>query len=219
MKKLYVIIPTIVLILSSIFVILSLNQINTDSVKFKQEYESLNNKVNDSGKKYRNITIAKDNPFVYKTAEDIVDMMDKKESFIVYFGFNSCPWCRSVLPTLIDVLKDLDIDEVYYVDVKDIRDVIEIKDDKLKTTKKGTDGYYKLIDKLKNVLKDYELTDDGETLKTGEARIYAPNIVKVEKGEGVKIATGVSKLQSDAYMKLTDEMIEETYNEFKRILK
>ncbi len=218
MKKILYVVISMLLVLT----ITACKINNSDSLKFKEEYESLNNKSNENnGKKYRSISIPKDNPFIYKTADELVDMLQNKESFIVYFGFNSCPWCRSVLPTLIEVSKNLNIDKIYYVDVSDIRDTIVVNEDgELQTTKEGTKGYYKLIDLLKDVLSDYKLTNkDGKAISANEARIYAPNVVRVERGKGISLTTGVSELQTDGYMDLTDDMIKETYSKFEKVLK
>ena len=67
-----------------------------------------------------------DMSFISYTAEEIAEKIEKKDSFIVYFGFAKCPWCRSVLETLIEVAKDQGLDTIYYVDVKDVRDVKEV---------------------------------------------------------------------------------------------
>lgn len=194
---------------------------NEDAIKFKEEYESLNGETNKSNdKEYRKVSIPKDNPFIYKEAEDIVEMINNKETFAVYFGFDSCPWCRSVVPTLTEVAKDVEIEKIYYVDVKEIRDTIEINDNgELETTKEGTDGYYELIELLGDVLSDYTLTDsDGNTVSANEKRIYAPNVVVVIDGVAEKIESGISDKQTDGYMELTDEMKEDTYNKFETIL-
>ncbi len=53
-------------------------------------------------KKVRELTIADNNPFVYKTAEELVKMIEEDKTFTVYFGFSTCPWCRSVMTSLID---------------------------------------------------------------------------------------------------------------------
>ena len=192
---------------------------NEDALKFKKEYESLNGK-NNGEHDYRSITIDEDNPFVYQTAEDIVDKMDKEETFVVYFGFDSCPWCRSVLPTLVKVAKDLNVSKIYYVSIKDIRDTKEIKDGNIETTKEGSEGYSKLIDKMSNVLADYTITDsDNNEVSADEKRIYAPNVVFVEKGEAKKLTEGISEDQNDGYMELTDDMINDTYKQFEDVLK
>ena len=192
----------------------------TDALKFKEEYEGLNGTESKSGKKIRTLEIPEDNPFIYKNENDIVELMDKKESFIVYFGFPSCPWCRSIVPTLINVANDLDIKEIYYVNVYDIRNVLEVKDGKVEETKKGSDGYYKLLDKLDNVLSDYSLTDDeGKEVDTKQKRIYAPNVVVIIDGKAKKLETGISKKQDDAYMELSDEIKEDLNKILEKLLK
>lgn len=189
-----------------------------DSLKFKEEYEALNDKENDNnGKKYRSLEIDEDNPFVYKNADDIIEMMDDGETFVVYFGFASCPWCRSIIKSMIEACDELGITSIYYVDVLDIRDTMVVNDDGVSVTKKtGTDGYYQLLEKMNSVLDDYVLSDkDGNEVSTGEKRIYAPSIVSVVDGEAVKATDGISESQTDGYMELTDEMIEESIQKIK----
>lgn len=192
----------------------------TDAAKFKQEYESLNGKETTSGQVTRTITIPEDNPIVYKSAEELAEMINNKETFVVYFGFNSCPWCRSVIETLLKVAKDLKISKIYYVDVKDIRDVKELAENgkDIETTKEGSKGYNELIKLLSEVLRDYTLTAGKKTISAGEKRIYAPNIVSVVKGEAKSLTTGVSDKETDSYMELTDEILTETYDKIKEVL-
>ncbi len=194
---------------------------DSDSLKFKEEYESLNGVVNDYGKENRKLSIPKNNPFIYKTASEIVDMIDKKESFVVYFGFSSCPWCRSVIPSLIEAASDLNYNAIYYVDVKDIRNTLELDDNnEVSESKKGSESYYKLLEVLSAVLKDYNLTDkDGNTIETGQKRIYAPSVVSIINGKAEELETGISSLQTDPYMELSDEMKSESYNAFKCVIK
>ena len=214
----------IIILVGSLFALQNSNEEKTnneDAIKFKEEYESLNGEVNEKNdKEYRELSISKDNPFIYKEADDIVEMINNEATFAVYFGFNSCPWCRSVIPTLIEVAKDTEIEKIYYVDVKEIRDTIEINDNgELETTKEGTDGYYKLIELLGDVLSDYTLTDsDGNKISANEKRIYAPNVVIVVDGKAEKMESGISDKQIDGYMELTDEIKEDTYNKFENIL-
>ena len=54
---------------------------NVDAIMFKEEYESLNGKTNSNDKAYRNISIDADNPFVYITAEELVEKINNKETF------------------------------------------------------------------------------------------------------------------------------------------
>lgn len=221
-NKLFMIIVTI---LAAIVLVLNIQKVisnnsQTDGIKFKEEYEKLNGKKNDQGKKYREITIDSKNKMVYKTTEEVLDLIDKKKSFVLYFGFDTCPWCRSVVPTLASISKELN-QEVYYIDVKDIRDTFELDDDnKPKLVKKGSKDYSKLLEKLEPVLEDYTLTDsDNNEIKVGEKRIYAPSIVSVIDGKAKELTTGISDKQTDGYMKLTKEMEKDTYNKIKKVLK
>lgn len=221
-NKLFMIIVTV---LAAIVLVLNIQKVisnnsQTDGIKFKEEYEKLNGKKNDQGKKYREITIDSKNKIVYKTTEEVLELIDKKKSFVLYFGFDTCPWCRSVVPTLASISKELN-QEVYYIDVKDIRDTFELDDDnKPKLVKKGSKDYSKLLEKLEPVLEDYTLTDsDNNEIKVGEKRIYAPSIVSVIDGKAKELTTGISDKQTDGYMKLTKEMEKETYNKIKKVLK
>lgn len=215
----------IVTVLAAIVLVLNIQKVisnnsQTDGIKFKEEYEKLNGKKNDQGKKYREITIDSKNKMVYKTTEEVLELIDKKKSFVLYFGFDTCPWCRSVVPNLASISKELN-QEVYYIDVKDIRDTFELDDDnKPKLVKKGSKDYSKLLEKLEPVLEDYTLTDsDNNEIKVGEKRIYAPSIVSVIDGKAKELTTGISDKQTDGYMKLTKEMEKDTYNKIKKVLK
>ena len=221
-NKLFMIIVTV---LATIVLVLNIQKVisnnsQTDGIKFKEECEKLNDKKNDQGKKYREITIDSKNKMVYKTTEEVLELIDKKKSFVLYFGFDTCPWCRSVVPTLASISKELN-QEVYYIDVKDIRDTFELDDDnKPKLVKKGSKDYSKLLEKLEPVLEDYTLTDsDNNEIKVGEKRIYAPSIVSVIDGKAKELTTGISDKQTDGYMKLTKEMEKDTYNKIKKVLK
>ena len=218
MKKFISILLIVVLMISVTGCVIS-NDIK-DSEKFKEEYESQNGKKSKSGKENRKVSISEDNPFVYTTAEEISKKMDNKETFIVYFGFSTCPWCRSIIEELIKCAKDSKVDKIYYVDVLDIRDTKELDEDgTIKTTKEGTKGYKELIDKMSNVLSDYTTTKEGEEISLEEKRIYAPNVIAVVNGKATKLEEGISEELKDPYMELTEEMKKYTYNSFKCIFK
>lgn len=194
----------------------------TDAQKFKEEYESINGTTREKdGQTIRSIEIPEENPFVYKEASDIVKMIENKETFAVYFGFSDCPWCRSVVPTLIEVANDLNLDTIYYVDVKTIRDTLEIdKNGNVQTKEEGSAAYYQLLELLKDVLSDYNLKDaDGKSVETNEKRIGAPNVIAIVNGEARELETGISDEQKNGYQKLTDAMKKETYEKFKCVLK
>lgn len=194
----------------------------TDAYKFKNEYESVNNNDLGNGKKVRELTIADNNPFVYKTPEELVKMVEEDKTFVVYFGFNTCPWCRSVITSLIDSALENGIKKVYYVDVKDIRDTYELNDNnEAIRTKEGTDAYYRLLELLNPVLNDYTPlkyeTKKRKTkeVKIDEKRIYAPNVVVVKNGEAISMESGIVEELADPYMDLDDGIkckIKEQFN-------
>lgn len=196
----------------------------TDAYKFKVEYETLNNQDNGYGKKYRELTINKKNRMKYSTAKEIVEKTENKETFIVYFGFSKCPWCRSMIENLIDLSIENKID-IYYVDVLDIRDTIEYKDGEYKTTKEGDKYYMKLIDLYANVLDDYTIKlPEGENPSMDdsfipEKRIYAPNVIAVVNGEAKEKVEGISEKLEDPYGEITEEMKKASIKQLKCIFK
>lgn len=191
----------------------------TDGYKFKEEYMSVNGLENASGKKNREVTIDEKNPMVYSTAEEIADKIENKETFVVYFGFPTCPWCRSMIEQLLKCAKDNNQEKIYYVDVQEIRDKYSLNDEgELEKTEEGSEGYNRLIELMKDVLSDYTLTDEnGNSKSTGEKRIYAPNVVAVVNGKPEKMVEGTSSKLEDPYAELTEEMKEESYSSLKCI--
>ena len=62
----------------------------------------------------------------------------------------------------------------------------------------------------------FMLTDqNGNEVDTGKKRIYAPNIVAVVAGEVKEMTDGISGKQTDAYMELTSDMVQESYDKIK----
>ena len=189
-----------------------------DALKFKKAYESDNGKKRGKdGKVIRVLDIPRDNPIIYSDCTKILEKMNNNESFVVYFGFSECPWCRSCIETMIDSAKENNIDKVYYVDVKDVRDSLVVADDgSLMMVKEAHKGYDELVDRLSTVLDDYILQDsEGNEVNTGQKRIYAPNFVVVKDGQPLVKIDGTSSLQKDPYEELSVEMIDDMQNIFK----
>lgn len=176
--------------------------INTDAVKFKEEYESLNGSKASNGYTYPKVALEDNNPFVYASVDDAIKALENGTG-IIYFGYSSCPWCRNA----VNVLQHVNINEILYVDMSDQRDTYEVIDGVLTKTKDGTDGYYKLLELLDSVLEDYLV--DG--IPTGEKRMYVPLVVGVKEGEivGSHEATVDLNDGQTAYDALTDDQQEE----------
>ena len=199
---------------------------NKDAIKFKEEYESFNEKKNDYFE-YRNLSIDEDNPFIFATDEEVVKMIENKESFLVYFGDPQCPWCRSIIEHAIKSAKENGIEKIYYVRFWDgfheekIRDVYELDDNNKPVLKQeGSKAYSKLIKYLDNVLSEYTLKDkDKNTINVGEKRIFLPNFVAIEKGKATELIEGISDKQSGYNDKLSDEIIKDEQKIFNKFFK
>ena len=201
---------------------------NKDALKFKEEYEKINgDKTSYSDNKYRTLKIDKNNPYVYSSAKEILEKINNKETFYVYFGSSYCPWCRSVIEKSIESAQKNNIKKIYYVDIWNgfhneiLRDTYKLNDkNEAEKEKDGTKEYYKLLEKFDNLLEDYTLTtDDGEEVKVGEKRIFAPDFIYVENGVAKSITSATSENQKDADAKLTKEILKDEEKSFDNFFK
>lgn len=179
---------------------------NSDAIKFKKEYESLNGKKGYGDNVNPEVKIDKKNAIKYADADEIIDILDNGTG-IIYFGYPECPWCRNAIPVLLEAASELNVENVYYMNLKDERDTIEVLEDgTLKTTKEGTEGYKKLLTRLDAVLNEYVLEDlNGNEVKTGEKRIYVPLVVFVREGKVVGIHSDTVSSQTNPYVTLNTE--------------
>ena len=106
-------------LISIVLILFLLAGCGSDASKFKKEYESLNGKANDAGVLHKEITIPEDNPMVYATYEEVVDMLENGTG-IVYFGYPECPWCRAALPVLLEAADEELMTKILYYNNKDI---------------------------------------------------------------------------------------------------
>ena len=197
---------------------------NEKALELKKEYESMNGVEGKNGKVHRTVSIAEDNPYEKVQAKDIVDKINNKETFYVYFGDKLCPWCRSVIEKSIEVAKKKNIKKIYYVEIWNdegeeiLRDKYILENGSLNKTIEGLEEYTKLLEVFKDLLKDYTLTNEaGEKIETGEKRIYAPNYIYIEKGVPKTLITGISEKLTDSRGELTKEILEDEekmFNEF-----
>ncbi len=222
MKKIFSILLVAFLVLGIFGCTKKTKEPTESSLAFKNEYETLNGKENAFGKQHRTVSIPEVNPFEKITPEELVTKLENKETFYVYFGDPLCPWCRSVIEKATLVANKNNIDKIYYIKIWDDNGN-EVLRSKYKLNKKNkpelvtpaASTYYTIMDHMKNLLKDYSLvTSDNKEVKIGEKRIYAPNFVYVENGVGIKLVTGNSTKQTNAFDELTTEMLEDEENIF-----
>lgn len=187
----------------------------SDAHQFKIEYESFNGKKNDYFQ-YRDLSIDEKNPFIYSSAEDIVERIENKETFIVYFGDPECPWCRSVIEQAIKSANDNDIFKIYYVRMWDgfhqekFRDVYALRNGQAILKTKGSEAYYQLLKSFDHLLSEYTLSDEaGNSVDVMEKRIFAPNFIFVRDGYAEELVQGISSKQENFNMKLNEEIVKE----------
>lgn len=185
-----------------------------DELKLKSDYESLNETIASNGKNYPLVSIPEFSGVKIIDESEAVNVI-KNKTGVIFFGFESCPWCRNALPVLINALQNNGIQEFFYDNLLDTRDTYELDaKNKPKRTKEGSAGYYELLKVLKSYLDDYTLTvksgkDKGKIIKTGEKRILVPLVVFVKAGKVVGVYDDTVPSQKDPYILLNKEQKEE----------
>ena len=189
----------------------------TDSEKFKNEYEALNgipSEVKDVD--YLSVNINEDNPMVYKTAKEILEVLKNEDAF-VFFGYPNDPYCRNAIEILLKAAKEKNIKTIYYVDILNIRDNYEFNGSIIpKQTKKGTDAYYDILKFFGNYLFEFYVKDEeGNMYDTGVKRLYASTLIAVSNNKLQYMHVNTVESQEDPYSVLTDEQKEELLEIYK----
>lgn len=155
--------------------------IDAHEEKFKDEYEKLNNVVNEDGKEYPKVNIPANNNIKYKNNDEIVNIFKNNEDAVIYFGYPSCLYCRSAIQVLFDAAKDTELEIINYLDVED-----------------ETINYNDLIQYL---------DDEFIVTENNVKKIYSPLVLFVVNGEVVSYNKGTLFSQEDPYTKLDESQI------------
>lgn len=184
----------------------------TDGEKFKEEYEVYNGKTNEDNT-YLTLNIKKDNIIKYSNLKEVNQILDNGTG-VIYLGFPKCPWCRNAVKEILDASSSTSLDKIYYVNMQNERDTMKLDaNGNIVTTSKASDEYYKLVDKLKDILDDYIIYDTNNNKhNTGEKRIYVPLVLFVRDGELVGYHKNTVDSQTDPYIELNEEQSKELYN-------
>lgn len=145
-KKLYIIIGVILFLACSIGFYIGFTSVgtkDTDAKKFASEYP-----------------VDKDNVFVYRTLEEINNILENGTG-LIFLGFPECPWCRGYAPIINEIAKQKKLEKVYYFNIKNDRE-----------------DNTKLYQKTVKLLGDNLRYDDE-----GNRRIYAPSLIAVKNGK------------------------------------
>lgn len=136
----------VILIISSYFIFFKKDKDITDAEKFAKEYTKLSS----------------DNVFTYKSLKEVNKILEKGTG-VVYLGFPECPWCQEYVKYVNEVAKKVDLDKVYYFNIREDRT-------------NNTEDYQTTI----KLLKDYLPTDEE-----GNPRVYVPLIAVIQNGKVV----------------------------------
>jgi len=181
--------------------------ITEDEKKFKEEYEALNNTKDSRGKEYLSIDIDENNGVIYASFEELKELLTEGTG-VVYFGYPECPWCRTAVPMLLQAASNTGLENIYYFNAKEIKDIKELdKNGKVVTKKEGTKEYYELLEILGDHFWAYDGLED-ESIK----RLYFPTVVFILDGEVVGIHIDTIESQKDPRVPLTDEQKNELIN-------
>lgn len=155
-KKLKIIIPVVVIIVIALVVGFFIFNRN-DAKKFAKEYG-----------------IGEDNPFVYKDAKGVVDIL-KNGTGVIYMGFPECKWCQAYVKILNETAKEKGMEKIYYLNIKNDRE-------------KNTKEYQEIVDQLRGKL---AYTDEGKE------RVYVPYVAFVVKGKVIDHDSETSEITED----------------------
>ena len=113
--------------------------VSSDGDKFKSEYEKYNGKEATDGKKYLDITINGAGKIKYSTEDEIVDIFNNSGDAVIYFGYPTCGYCRTVAEVLCDTAKDSGLETIYYLDTENgVSDkILQVLDERFKIDRDG----------------------------------------------------------------------------------
>lgn len=175
------------------------NIVTNSEIRFKEEYEKLNGVYNEqTNHYYKAIEILENSNVEYKNANEIIDIL-KNGTGVIYFGFPECPWCRNLVPLLVEEIQECNV-SFYYYNAREIRDTKHMDEDgQVVIDKEGTAEYYEILSLLGNYASEYSgITDSSK-------RLYFPTVVFVRNGQIIDVHEGTLDDQEDPYTELTEE--------------
>ena len=134
------------------------------------------------------------------TMDQALDVFRKKKDAVLYFGFESCPWCKQAKPILKTAAKKTKI-KVYYVKTRDKNKKLLYTEKQRKELAKYMPGYMSKNKEVNNKL-----------------WLYVPLVVRVEKGEAVSGHKGTIKGYNAKKRKMTAKEKRELEKKYTEIL-
>ena len=107
-----------------------------------------------------------------------------KDNFVLYLGFPTCPWCRNIVPVLFEVASENKVEEVYYINVREL--------------KNSGEDYKNLFELISDYL---EADEDGEKV------LYVPEVFFFQEGKIIGHHLGSVDSQTNPNNPLTEIII------------
>ena len=150
----------------------------TDAMKIKEEFALPN------ASSSINVSLEDENSFKYIYSENALHLL-KNESGILFFGSPTNDISRKMINALNELSKEKNIETIYYLDITKIWDELELdENEKVVTTKEGSNGYYNLLSYLDEYLSPYTLIGKDKTeVILEEKRILPYTLIYVEDGK------------------------------------
>lgn len=152
----------------------------TDTEKFKEEYEALNEEWESVY-----VEVPEDVEITYLDEKELISFLENGTG-ILYFGWQSCPWCRNALPALMEVAVDYG-QSIHYFNPKVIRS-------------SENETYQFLMEYL-----DEYLSSD----ENGTKKLYVPDVYFLKDGQVMGHHLDTVESQDDPYEPLTNEQFAE----------
>ncbi|MCL2244963.1 MAG: hypothetical protein FWC03_10935 [Treponema sp.] len=168
----------IILIILFSFIFMQCKEAN-DSKRFAKEYPLAGD----------------DNIFLYRNASETADILEKGRG-IVLIGFKECSWCQHYAVILQDVAREMEIDRIYYCDIR-------------KDREKNSENYQRIV----RILSDRLQYDDE-----GRERVYVPDVSVVSRGRIIARDNETSK-ETLGYSTPEEYWTEERVNALKERLR
>ena len=171
----------------------------SDSLKFKQEYESLNGQKDDEGLSYSTLEISSDCKVKYMTKDKITEVLTNG-THVVYFGWPTCPYCRLAVPILLETIEEYSGISMYYYDIKALRDAYS-------SDTNSEDG--KLYSEIVKIISFSECDlSTIDTFEDGSLKLSASIMYFIKDGQIIGYHRGTVESHLNAY-----EPLEETQKE------
>lgn len=147
--------------------------------RFKKEYEILNGQSDWEGTNtYRELEIPEELNIVYCDLAEASELL-RTETGIFYFGFPECPWCRTLVPVLIEAVNETNYTgPIYYCNALYERNYLSLDDEgNTVVDEPGTDAYAAFIEEYGEYVSQYSGFDESVR------RLYFPTTMFVKDGE------------------------------------